>query len=81
MYNKSNSELFTEISKNQDQLKNNDRIKSIRTTTKIIKRNKDNKTTIPPPPKKSINLIKIWGTQCIESRNEKMKDVEYIIKS
>ena len=36
-YNKNNPELFTEMKKNLEQLKNNERIKNIQHTTKIIK--------------------------------------------
>ena len=39
-YKKSIPELFTEISKNLEQLKNNDRIKNILDTTKIFKSQK-----------------------------------------
>ena len=43
-YNKNNPELFTEIMKNLEELKKNDKIKEILDTTKIIKSQRQPKT-------------------------------------
>ena len=42
-YNKNNPGLFKEISNNPDQLKNDDKIKNISETTKIIKSKRQTK--------------------------------------
>ena len=42
-YNENNPELFTEIMKNLEELKNNEKIKKILATTKIIKSQRQSK--------------------------------------
>ena len=44
LWTKNNPELFTEITKNLEEIKNNDRIKNMVDITKIIKTNDNQKT-------------------------------------
>ena len=56
-YNKNNPELFTEIIKNLEGLENNDKIKEILDTTKIIKSQRQTLNTKISLHKSNIKII------------------------
>ena len=68
-YNKNNTELFGEITKNLEELKHNDKIKEILDTTKIIKSHQQPKNLEIKKPKKNRTSSK-FGEQHINWVNK-----------
>ena len=72
-YNKNNPELFTEIMKNQEQIKNKDKIKEILDTAKIIKSQRQ-----PKNPKR-ILTSSTFGENTTQMHDNKRCKICYII--
>ena len=75
-YNKNNPDLFTEIMKNLDEFKNNDKIKEILDTIKIIKNQSQ-----PKNLKRIITSSTFWEdtTQGVTKCNIYVCNVKYMI--